>query len=151
MTLLHHTALCVADVDASLRFYRDGLGLTVLADVTMDADLHPLLGVTTRSLRAIFLGAAGNRDSGIIELLDLGDADLANHERQQGLPVRGVFLLSVQVDIDAVLARLAEMGVGGTPRTMPTLSGRAATVIDPDGVMVELLPLGPLTVLQADD
>ncbi|MBB3603774.1 catechol 2,3-dioxygenase-like lactoylglutathione lyase family enzyme [Mycolicibacterium sp. BK556] len=150
MTLVHHTALCVADIDASLRFYRDGIGLTVLADVSMDADLHPLLGVATTSLRTVFLGAAGNKDSGIVELLDLGEAELANHERQQGLPVRGVFLLSFQVDIEAVLSRLADLGLGGTPRTMPTPSGLAATVVDPDGVMVELLPTGPLKVLQTD-
>jgi catechol 2,3-dioxygenase-like lactoylglutathione lyase family enzyme len=151
MTLLHHTAVCAANIEASLRFYRDGIGLSVLADATMDADLYPLLGVTTTSIRAVFLGAPGNRDSGIVELLDLGQAKLANHGQQPGLPVRGVFLLSVQVDIDAVLARLAELGMGGTPRTMPTPSGLAATVTDPDGVMVELLPIGPLKVLQTDE
>lgn len=149
-TLIHHTALCVHDVEVSLRFYRDGLGLSVLADATMDADLYPLLGVTTTAIRAVFLGAAGNKDSGIVELLDLGQAELANHEQQPGLPVRGVFLVSLQVDIDAVLNRLAGLGLGGTPRTMPTPSGLAATVVDPDGVMVELLPIGPLKVLQAD-
>ena len=30
MTMVHHTGLCPADLDASLRFYRDGIGLTVL-------------------------------------------------------------------------------------------------------------------------
>jgi hypothetical protein len=39
-----------------------------------------------------------------------------------------------------VLDRLAALGVGGPPRVMPTpAGGLAATVIDPDGVLVELL------------
>ncbi len=49
-----------------------------------------------------------------------------------------MFLLSFQVDVPSVLARL-----GGAPKTMPTpRSGLAATVVDPDGVRVELLPAG---------
>jgi glyoxylase I family protein len=39
-----------------------------------------------------------------------------------------------------VLDRLASLGVGGEPRIMPTPGGGlAATVVDPDGVVVELL------------
>jgi hypothetical protein len=59
-----------------------------------------------------------------------------------------VFLLSVQVDVRAVLSRLEVMGLGGAPRAMPTPGGGlAATVTDPDGVMVELLPMGKLAVM----
>ena len=107
-----------------------------------------MLGVRTESVRTVFLGDTGHPDSGIIELLDFGVAGIADDEPQAGLPARGVFLLSLQVDVKAVLARLAEMGLGGTPRVMPTPGGGlAATVIDPDGVMVELLPRGKLSVM----
>ncbi|MDT5112805.1 MAG: lactoylglutathione lyase, partial [Mycobacterium sp.] len=56
MTLLHHAGICCRDVAESLRFYRDGIGLVVLTDVVMDADLKPLLGVSTTSPRTVFLG-----------------------------------------------------------------------------------------------
>jgi catechol 2,3-dioxygenase-like lactoylglutathione lyase family enzyme len=150
VTAMHHAGLCVRDMATSLRFYRDGLELTVLADKVLTADLNALLGVRTESVRTVFLGDAKHPDSGIIELLDLGVPDIADGGAQAGLPVRGVFLLSLQVDVTAVLARLAEMGLGGTPRVMPTPGGGlAATVTDPDGVMVELLPRGKLSVMKS--
>lgn len=144
---LHHAGVCVADIHESLRFYRDGLGLTVLVDAELEADLQPLLGVTTQKVRTVFLGNPEHPDSGIVELLDVGVESIRNADGQAGLPARGAFLLSFQVDVAATLARLRQLGVGGSPRVMQTPGGgSAATVVDPDGVMVELLPLGPLTI-----
>ena len=149
MTLLHHAGLCCRDVEESLRFYRDGIGLTVLADVVLEADLAPLLGVSTTSVRTVFVGSADRPDAGIVELLQLGVDSVDGAAPQSGTPARGVFLLSLQVDVDEVLGRLAGLGFGGTPLSMPTPGGgRAATVVDPDGVMVELLPLGGLSVMK---
>ncbi len=55
----------------------------------------------------------------------------------------GFFLLSCYVDVDAVLARLRALGLGGEPRriVVPVPDGEAqmATVVDPDGVLVELI------------
>jgi catechol 2,3-dioxygenase-like lactoylglutathione lyase family enzyme len=148
MTTMHHAGICVHDMDAALRFYREGLLLDVLADKVLDADLETLLGVCTVSIRTVFLGDRQHPDSGIIELLDLGVAAISEAAPQAGLPARGVFLLSLQVDVPTVLSRLANMGLGGTPRTMTVPGGGiAATVTDPDGVMVELLPLGELSVM----
>ena len=136
-------------MDTSLRFYRDGIGLTVLADKILPADLESLLGVHTRQVRMVFLGSAEHPDAGILELLDLGVPAVDNAAPQGGLPARGLFLVSFQVDVQAVLSRLAELGLGGTPRIMGVRGGNvAATVTDPDGVMVELLAPGPLSVLQ---
>jgi glyoxylase I family protein len=146
---MHHAGICVHDMDASLRFYRDGLELTVLVDKVLNADMETLLGVHTDSVRTVFLGDAEHTDSGIIELLDLGLPSVADGDPQPGLPARGLFLVSRQVDVPVVLARLAELRLGGTPRTMAILGGGvAATVTDPDGVMVELLPKGPLSVMK---
>lgn len=147
MTTMHHAAVCVRDIEASLRFYRDGIGMTVLVDKVFEADLEGLLGVRTERVRTVFLGDAAHPDSGIVELLDLGVADVVAGDAQAGRPTRGVFLLSVQVDVAATLVRLAELGFGGRPLSMRTYDGIAATVTDPDGVMVELLPKGPLAVL----
>jgi catechol 2,3-dioxygenase-like lactoylglutathione lyase family enzyme len=143
MTILHHAGICVADIDEALRFYRDGVGLDVLVDKVIEADLESLLGVHTRRVRTVFLGSADHPDGGIVELLDLGLKNIADATAQTGLPNRGLFLLSFQVDVPGVLARLDALGLGGAPRTMPIpRGGLAATVVDPDGVMVELLPAG---------
>jgi catechol 2,3-dioxygenase-like lactoylglutathione lyase family enzyme len=140
MPQVHHTGICPADMDASLRFYVDGLGLSVLFDVVLDADLEPLLGVATSKVRTVFLGDRAQPDAGVVELLDLGTGSVGDEPAGSGLPRRGAFLLSFQVAVEATLARLVELGLGGTLRRMPTPGGGvAATVIDPDGVVVELL------------
>jgi catechol 2,3-dioxygenase-like lactoylglutathione lyase family enzyme len=139
MTLIDHTGLCPADMEASLRFYRDGLGLEMLSELTMDADLEPLLGRKTSRVRALFLGSPDSPHAGTLELLDLGQPEFADAPTGEGIPHRGVFLLSFKVDVTATLARLAELGLGGEPRIMKARRGLAATVVDPDGVTVELL------------
>lgn len=127
-------------MEAALRFYRDGLGLQVLLDVTMDADLEPLLGVRTVSPRTVFLGDHDQPRVGSVELLDLGDGLLPDGAPVAGLPHRGAFLLSFQLPVSTALQRLAELGLGGKPRTMHTRAGgTVAVVVDPDGVLVELL------------
>ncbi|MDO3333895.1 VOC family protein [Mycobacteroides abscessus] len=147
MTLLHHAGVCVADMDRSLRFYRDCLGLSVLADAVLKADLQDLLGVRTERVRTVFLGESQSRAAGIVELLDLGLSAIDQGAPQSGLPVRGVCLLSVQVDIDEALRRLDEADLGQRRRTMATPGGSAVTVVDPDGVLVELLPRGELAIM----
>ncbi len=146
MTMVHHTGLCPANIERSVRFYRDGIGLTVLADFTMDADLEPLLGRRTSRVRAVFLGSPDGPQGGTLELLDLGGDDIGSEPAGSGTPHRGVFLLSFVVDVVEVLGRLADLGVGGEPRTMTTPGGTTATVVDPDGVTVELLS-GPMAML----
>ncbi|MGH3410298.1 MAG: VOC family protein [Streptosporangiaceae bacterium] len=41
---IHHSVVVVRDLEASLRFYRDGLGLDVLADRPVEGDWTGLLG-----------------------------------------------------------------------------------------------------------
>jgi glyoxylase I family protein len=91
-------------------------------------------------VRTIFLGDRSQPDAGVIELLDLGTGSVGDEPVGSGLPRRGAFLVSLVVPVEATLARLAELGLGGTPRRMPAGGGgQAATVVDPDGIVVELL------------
>jgi catechol 2,3-dioxygenase-like lactoylglutathione lyase family enzyme len=59
-------------------------------------------------------------------------------------PAPGFFLLSLYLDVEAALERLAALGLGGPPRRI-TVAGPGgavvpmATVRDPDGVLVELI------------
>lgn len=144
MPVLDHVAICPADMDEALRFYRDGLGLDVLFDVTLDTDIEPLLGVVTKRLRTVFLGDQKQAGAGRVELVELETADpLPAGSPTAGLPHRGAFLLSFVVPVEETLTRLAGLGLGGAPRRMPTPGGPAAVVVDPDGVMVELLSRVP--------
>jgi len=50
--------------------------------------------------------------------------------------------LSLYADLDAVLPRLAALGVGGTPTVEAVGAVRLAVVHDPNGVRVELMDDG---------
>jgi lactoylglutathione lyase len=141
---IHHSVVVVRDLEASLPFYRDGLGLKVMQDRRVEGDWPGLLDAPSRSLRAVFLGDPRVPDdhSGVLEL-NLFDGDVA--EGPPASPRRsGFLLLSFFVDVEAALGRLASLGLGGSPRrvTQPTPNGPVtiATVRDPDGVLVLLTP-----------
>ena len=77
MTGIHHTAIVTADVERSMRFWRDGLGLTELFDHTFTGDWPTLFGAATDQLRSVFLGDPDTPDSGIVELVVFEDAQPA--------------------------------------------------------------------------
>ena len=139
MSVVHHSAICVRDVEESLRFWRDGLGFVVLMDERFQGDWPALLEGPSESLRAVFLGDPDAHDSGIVELVDLG----ALPDPPDPAPPRcGFLLLSVVTDVAAALGRLAALGLGGIPRQVEVSGMSLATVRDPDGVQVELVDSG---------
>ncbi len=139
MTVVHHSAICVQDVDESLRFWRDGLGFAVLMDERFRGDWPTLLDGPPDSLRAVFLGEPAVPDSGIVELVDLGQLPGPSED---GPPRSGFLLLSVFTDVAAALDRLAALDLGGTPRRVEVSGVAMAVVRDPDGVLVELVDSG---------
>ena len=145
-TKVHHTAICARDVDESLRFYRDGLGCGVLMDQVFEGDWPALFGARGTKLRSVFLGDPGVPDAGIVELVSFVDG-MAAAPASATEPALGFLLVSVYVDVDATLQRLAELGLGGEPRRIPQPGPAGdiamATVRDPDGVLVELIGLPP--------
>jgi catechol 2,3-dioxygenase-like lactoylglutathione lyase family enzyme len=141
---VHHTAICACDVDESLRFYRDGLGFGVIMDQVFEGDWPALFGARGTKLRSVFLGDPAVPDAGIVELVSFVDG-MAEGPVPAAEPARGVLLVSVYVDVDATLQRLADLGLGGEPRRIaqpgPAGAIKMATVRDPDGVLVELIGL----------
>jgi len=149
MTVVHHSAICVRDVEISLRFWRDGLGFDELMDEQFTGDWPTLLHAPSTSLRSVFLGDARSPEAGIVELVDLGpvpDADADADHRAQ--PRVGFLLLSIMTDVDTVLGRLDALGLGGVPRRVEVSGVSMAVVVDPDGVLVELVDVGASAALQ---
>ena len=137
---VHHSAICVRDVERSVRFYRDGLGLEVLMDEVFDGDWPTLFDARSTRLRSVFLGDPEQPDVGIVELVafdgGVGDGPPAR------APTRGFLLLSFFVDLAQVVERLA--GLGSRParrieQPAPGGSVAMATLVDPDGVRIELI------------
>ena len=122
-----HTMVRIKDVDSSLKFYCDALGLTELKRHESEQGRFTL----------IFLAAPGN-ETAQVELTYNWDAEDLDGGRNFGH-------LAYQVDdIYKTCARLQERGV---TINRPPRDGYMAFVKSPDGVSVELLqseaPLEP--------
>ena len=147
MSVIHHSAICVTDVDTSLRFWRDGLGFEVLMDHRFEGDWPLLFDAPTTSLRAVFLGDPAKPESGIVELVDLGEVRGSSRSAEDSAST-GLLLLSVFTDVSAVLGRLAALGLGGEPRQAEVSGVSMAVVTDPDGILVELVDSGAAANLE---
>jgi catechol 2,3-dioxygenase-like lactoylglutathione lyase family enzyme len=134
---LHHAAIVTRDVEASLVFWRDGLGFAVLMDHAFEGPWPALFGASSATLRSVFLGQADESGGGIVELVQM-EGSGPRPPSPDG-PAEGFFLLSLYADLDTVLPRLAALGVGGSPTVEAVGPVRLAVVRDPDGVLVELM------------
>ena len=141
---IHHTVALVADIDESLRFYCDGLGLDLLRDVRVEGDWPRLFGAPGRTVRAAFLGDrnAADEHAGVLELNSFDD--YRPHTMPPEDLTAGLLMVSFVLDVESALERLAGLGLGGTPRQIvqqtPNGSITIVTVRDPDGTLVLLTP-----------
>jgi len=117
-----HTMVRVTDIDASLKFYRDALGLEELSRKDYPQGRYTL----------VFLCAPGD-ESAQVELTHNWDAETYGGGRNFGH-------LAYQVDdIYATCQRLKEHGV---TVLRPPRDGRMAFVRSPDNISIELLQKG---------
>lgn len=137
---ISHLGLCVADLEPSLRFYRDGLGFREVG--ALDAAGEPsatLLELPGVSLRARWL----ERDGVRLELLHYARPGAVGDARPRPMNALGFTHLSLHVaDLDRVARRLAELGgtlLAHTRVANARLGARAVFVADPDGARIELV------------
>jgi len=117
-----HTMVRVTDIEQSLRFYRDALGLDLLSRRDHAAGRFTL----------VFLAAPGDH-SAQVELTHNWDTEVYTGGRNFG------HLAYAVDDIYAACQRLADHGV---TINRPPRDGRMAFVRSPDNVSVELLQAG---------
>ena len=117
-----HTMVRVTDIEQSLRFYRDALGLEVLSRRDHEAGRFTL----------VFLAAPGDA-SAQVELTHNWDPEVYSGGRNFG------HLAYAVDDIYATCQRLADHGV---TINRPPRDGRMAFVRSPDNISVELLQAG---------
>ncbi len=124
-----HTMVRVADLDASLRFYRDGLGLVEISRTENEKGRFTLL----------FLAAPGDADAAREKKAPMVELTY-NWDKEDYQGGRNFGHLAYRVDdVYAACARLAAMGV---VINRPPRDGHMAFVRSPDGVSIELLQRG---------
>jgi lactoylglutathione lyase len=136
-SVFNHVGHCVSDLSRSRRFYEELLGFEFLREINPPDEgtskltrLPEPVGMT-----ACYLG----RDGFVLELLHYGGnaaAPLLPRERPMNEP--GLTHISVSCDVDDVLGRVAEYGGEVLDDTN---IGAAVFIRDPDGQLVELLPM----------
>jgi lactoylglutathione lyase len=135
--VINHVGQCVTDVDRSRRFYEEVLGFEFWREIAppdaMTAqliDLEPPLGV-----RAVYL----RRDEFVLELIQYSEAGSHAPASPRVMNELGLTHLSVSVDdITATAAKAVECGGDVLEQTNV---GLAVMIRDPDGQLVELLPM----------
>lgn len=144
--LLHYSH-CVADLEASRRFYVDVLGFEVVAEFTFDdPDTARVMGFA----HCVFTGVFMQRDGMRIELIAFTDPPPERRRRKRAANEIGHSHLSFYVaDLDQALDELRAQGVEIETATRTVLpSGIACCVVrDPDGFPIEIVQQPTLTLL----
>lgn len=135
-----HVGICVADLDRSIRFYRDLLGFQLRSELRIDGEpTSKLLRLENVDLQAVYLERDGMR----IELLYYHTLQAAGDGEPRSMRERGLTHLSLRVDRLADLVRdMRAAGVETLDDTridFPEVHSGAVFVCDPDGTLIELV------------
>jgi lactoylglutathione lyase len=130
--VFNHVGVCVTDMARSRRFYEEVLGFDYWREleppdamVSKLIDLEPPIGVTAVYLR---------QDAFVLELMYYADAGAHAPASPRVMNEIGLTHISVSVDdIDATAAKAVELE--------QTNLGAAVMIRDPDGQLLELLPM----------
>ena len=148
MSAFNHVGQCVTDLERSRRFYVDVLGFEPWRELTFpDEPSDRLLRLTPPiDMTACYL----RMDGFVLELLHFagsGAAPLPFRERTMNEP--GLTHVSVSVDdIDETCRRVVEYG--GEVLEDTSMDGMAIFVRDPDGQLIELLPMSYAERIKAE-
>jgi lactoylglutathione lyase len=121
-----HTMVRVTDIDASLRFYRDALGLTEIARKENQQGRFTL----------VFLAAPGD-ESAQVELTYNWDPESYSGGRNFG---------HLAYEVDDIYATCQHLADHGVVINRPPRDGKMAFIRSPDNISVELLQKGPAKV-----
>ncbi|MDQ1480122.1 MAG: lactoylglutathione lyase [Actinomycetota bacterium] len=135
--VFNHLGQCVTDLERSKRFYCDLLGFALDREINPPDDMSAAL--MSLELPLAMTASYLVRDGLTLELLHFAAEGQTRPYRSRTMNEPGLTHISLSVDdLDATLARVPEFGgevVAGSN------IGAAAFIRDPDGQLVELLPM----------
>ena len=135
--------IVVGDMDTSVKFYTEALGVKEVKGFTASAEKASAFGLTDNLeavIRVFVLGEGPGATK--LKLMSFPEAKPANQEQKFIHSTIGVSYLTLRVtDMDLALKRLADSKVKLLGKTPANLSGNLylTTVQDPDGNFIELI------------
>lgn len=136
-----HGGITVKDLDTSLMFYRDGLGLSVKFEKILSGSyLKSVLNQQFDAIRVAYLDIPGG---GFIELLDYQGIERHSASSRPGDYGGGHFCFYVS-RIDEIASKMFSMGYIARSESCvditegPNKGARSLYLLDPDGYPIEL-------------
>ncbi|CAN5827116.1 VOC family protein [soil metagenome] len=144
VTGFFHGGIAVSDMERSLAFYRDLLGLPVWFDVTLAAAdyVRAVLDVEMLDARLVYLAVPGS-EGVYVELIEYHGTDGVPVLPRAWDPGTGHLCFHV-ADAAALHSRALSLGFRSRSANVavipvgPNKGGRAAYLLDPDGYHIEL-------------
>ena len=140
-----HTGITVSNLERSLAFWRDVLGLELSHTAHQTGELaKEITGVAGAELKLAVLKAPGGHKIELVEYL--APPDRTKHADLRPCDVGSVHVALTVNDLDAILQRIVASGwkTAGKPQTLqsgPNAGKRVVYVRDPDGTTIELMQL----------
>ena len=144
VTRIDHVGITVSDMDRALGFYRDLLGLRVVADSTVsEPEVADLLGLDSVQLRIVDLDSGDGRVVELIQYLQPKGARI-DYESADAATAHIAFTVDDLVSVHERLVRAGATIVSRRPITISEPGGSFDGAIclyvrDPDGVILELV------------
>ena len=138
----HHTGIQVADLERSVRFYRDTLGFELVFQWNPQAEyIRTIVGYPEADIHAAVLRMPGAEV--FLEILEYRNVEKAPVDTRTANPGTAHMAFYTD-DCDGLYAELKAKGVDSvsppvTPTIGPNKGGRAVYMIDPDGIRVEFI------------
>ena len=137
---IHHTGISVSNMEDSLRFYRDLLGMKVERDVMVSGkEIGEVCNLDEAQVRIVVLEFRGGQIE-LLEFLSPRGKPLAKRVR---LCDRAITHIALEVDnIDEIHSQWKAKGIpfNSPPRAMRGGKGNTcAFLYDPDGIALEIL------------
>ena len=146
ITGFFHAGITVKDMETSLAFYRDGLGLPIKFDRILDGPyLNVVLGLTHKRIRAAYLDIPGG---GYVELLEYQEIERFDASSRPCDYGAGHLCFYVE-GIDEIAERMFAKGYKARSESCvditsgPNAGARSRYLKDPDGYYIELFQKAP--------
>ena len=139
MKALRHTGIVVTDLQRSLEFYRDVLGLKPVIDFQLEGpfidDLSAMNGVQLRMVKLVA------DDGGMVELLYYVSHPRTRTDDNELCEIGPTHVAFTVADVDRAYAQLSAAGVpfNHPPIVSPDGKAKVAFCRDPDGTFLELV------------
>ena len=141
-----HAGMVVENLERSIEFYTEGLGLNLIAaPVVTGQGISSLVGYEDSHLKEAFLGTGDEKtvmDPGTLALIEYVNPSSAERVTPERNAIGAGHVAVLVDDLDEIFARLVDMGAGTLgPPTRINDATRGCYLTDPDGNWIELVEM----------